>query len=312
MNEARFFIDKNDIANGEAVITGGDAKHICAVLRMRAGDRIVVCDGAGTDFLCELTSVERGEARASVISSHACAGEPRCRITLCQSLPKSDKFEYVVQKCVEAGVYEIIPVVSEYVQFPERAQGESGAKLLDRWRKISREAAKQSGRGIAPAVRGFAAFDDAAEACGRLAAASPETRLALIPYEYEAENTLKQALLSFKRGQAARGADISPPHTAVDTRMVSPSAECVNVFQPSVDGMNEPLTPPHTARGAENLPPPPYEFYVFIGPEGGFAPREIDCARRCGIMPVSLGPRILRTETAGFMALSMIMYEFEM
>ena len=246
---------------GEIVIThGDDIKHIQNVLRRKAGDHIVVCDGAGTDSLCEITLIERYAVAARVLRAYPNMGEPPVKVSLFQSLPRSDKFDYIVQKCTEAGVYEIIPVISEFTQFEKRALGDGAGRLLKRWRRIAYEAAKQSGRGIVPAIRGFISFTEAVDTCTQMTAGSPSGGLALIPYENEVGTTLKSELTAF----------VQRPATAV-----------------------KPI------------------ICVFIGPEGGYSPTEISYAECSGAAPVTLGPRIYRTETAGLAALCGIMYEFE-
>ena len=284
---SRFFIEKRRItgrtatgedmigatgsaAAGEAMIgatvaiSGDDVRHIRAVLRKRAGDRIVVCDGEGMDYLCELASVGEREATARVISAVQSLGEPYCRISLFQALPRSDKFDYVVQKCVEAGVHSITPVLSEFTQFGSRAGGDKGARNITRWRRISYEAAKQSGRGIVPEVREYAEFKHAIGRCADSVAESQGGKTAIIPYENEDATTLKSVLASFKR---------------------------------------------HVSDAIESGAHP--EIFMFIGPEGGYSAREIEYAASRGVVPVTLGRRILPAETAGLAVACMIMYEFE-
>ena len=263
INASRFFADKRQIEADIIIIYGDDARHIKSALRKTAGDRITVCDGAGTDYSCELIQINENEIRARILNSFPCAGEPPVKVTLYQALPRSDKFEYVIQKCVEGGVYEIAPVISAHTQFTDRLKGESGGRRLARWRRISYEAAKQSGRGIVPEISDPVSFSDAADACARFIGKSPDDRLALIPYENEAKTSLKSALTTFKRRIAASGADANP------------------------------------------------HICIFIGPEGGFSPDEIAQCRQNRIAPVTLGPRIYRTESAGFAVLCQIMYEFE-
>ena len=276
----RFFYDMADISNNEITISGSDAKHIDTVLRKRTGELIIVCDGKGTDYLCELCDSDLDGVRVRVLYSQPSIGESDIKVTLYQSLPKSDKFDYIVQKCVEAGISRITPVLSAHTEFRERFAGERGVRLAVRWRRLAYEAAKQSGRGIVPEIGDFQNLIDAMKDCGRLAGQSPETRLALIPYEYERNRSLKSALKAFKAGWSMPEIINSREVSRIEGRTVSLSESCVEIF-------------------------------YFIGPEGGFSPDEITAAIGCGIQPVSLGPRILRTETAGFLALCQIMYELE-
>jgi len=262
-NIPRFFAENENFTGGELALTGGDARHLRSVLRKRAGDRIVVCDGAGADYLCEITNVGRETVTAAIISMSHCGGEPGCRVTLVQSIPKPGKIEYIIQKCVEAGVFAIAPVISDYAQYPIRAQDGGGEKLRERWQKISREASKQSGRGIVPEIREFGGLTETMRKCADMISDSRNDMHAIFSYENEDARTIKSALNAIRQKRACRNAGT------------------------------------------------PFEIYVFIGPEGGFSPDEARGAKDCGLDVVSLGPRVLRTETAGFMALCCILYEFE-
>jgi len=203
LNAARFFIEKSRIGAGEIIdeitIEGDDARHIRVVLRKAAGDHIFVCDGAGTDYVCKLTYVGQDGIRAAIVESYPSIGEPPIKVILFQSLLKSDRFEYVLQKCTEAGIHEIVPVMSGRVQFAAGMEGDGGAKRLERWRKIIYAAAKQSGRGILPKLGGCIGFSGAVAACAERIKASPEQRLALIPYENEEKTSLKSKLKVFKQ-----------------------------------------------------------------------------------------------------------------
>ena len=144
---ARFFIAGTNFPNGRAIIRGRDADHI-RVLRLRAGDDIVICDGAGRDYKCRLVQTLEHEAEAEVIEVVPCPAEPSVKVTVLCGLPKGDKTDYIIQKCVEAGAYEIMFFDSERcIAKPDKPE-----KKLERWQRIAEEAAKQSGRGIIPQV----------------------------------------------------------------------------------------------------------------------------------------------------------------
>lgn len=262
-NAARFFIDKNAIRGREIEITGDDAKHIVASLRMKAGGHIAVCDKEGTDYACELTYAGAGAVRAEILRGYPSAGEPGVKVILYQSLPKSDKFDYVIQKCVEAGIYKINPVVSARTQFGGRIR-DAGEKLQARWRRISYEAAKQSGRGIVPEISVCRPFPQAVDECAERVSERPLTSLAIIPYENEERVGIRGEFTDFKCRSAAAQREIHR------------------------------------------------EIHIFIGPEGGYSNEEISYCVTREIKPVTLGPRVLRTETAGLAALCQAMYEFEM
>lgn len=225
------------------MISGEDEKHIKTVLRAREGEEITLCDGMGMDYQCRILSLERG-VLAEIISKMPCETEPKTKITLYQGLPKADKMEWIIQKCVELGVDRIVAVSTERAIVKlDKKEG----KKLERWQKIAEAAAKQSGRGKIPEIcqrvlKFSEAVTEAAELDG-----------ALIPYEKEQERGLRQFVRGF-------------------------SGESVGIF---------------------------------IGPEGGFSEEEIALAEESGVLPVTLGKRILRTETAGMVTTALLLYELE-
>ena len=237
----RFFVDKADITENEVHITGEDVKHITKVLRLRPGETIEVCDKCGMDYNCIILSFADGSVVAEIKESMKNSAEPPIEVTLYQGMPKSDKMDYIIQKCVELGISKIVPVITKRtVSVPKDAE-----KKTARWQKIAEEAAKQCGRGTIPEV-GIAI--DFKEAMRRFAADDAKT---LMPYECEKESSLKKAL----REAAGK------------------------------------------------------KFNVFIGPEGGFDETEVAAAKDNGALIVTLGPRIMRTETAPLAVVSAIMYE---
>lgn len=151
----RFFIPDALSFNKTAFITGRDAEHI-KVLRLRAGEELTICDGKGTDLVCRLVNSEKDCAEAEIISVMPCPGEPSVFVRVYCGLPKGDKTDYIIQKCVETGASEIVFFDSERVI--QRSDGV--AKKLDRWGRISEEAAKQCGRGIIPEVHWMPDYND--------------------------------------------------------------------------------------------------------------------------------------------------------
>ena len=143
----RFFINEAFGAGGTIIISGRDAEHI-RVLRMRQGEAMTVCDGKGTDYKCRLIRSDKDEAEAEILEVVPCAAEPSVFVSVYCGLPKGDKTDYIIQKSVEAGASRIAFFDSERVV--QRTEGV--AKKLERWNRISEEAAKQSGRGIIPEV----------------------------------------------------------------------------------------------------------------------------------------------------------------
>ncbi len=237
----RFFVDKNQIQENFINITGDDVKHIKRVLRLREGEKIEVCDGAGRDYDCKIESLSDELVRAEIVESFDNTSEAPIKLCVYQGMPKSDKMDYIVQKCVELGVCEIVPVITKRaVSIPRDAE-----KKTVRWQRIADEAAKQCGRGILPKIENTISFADAIKRM------SDEDALSIMPYECEREGSLSELLKK------------------TDKKKIN----------------------------------------VFIGPEGGFDESEVEKATAAGVFTVTLGPRILRTETAPLAVCSAIMYE---
>ncbi len=239
----RFFIDKNLIANGTFHIVGEDLHHMVNVLRLKKGDPVELCDGLGMEYKAIIEGLTPESAFLRIIHSEKSIAEPAYRITLFQCLPKQEKMELIIQKCVELGVYEIVPALSKRCIARPRGDGPD-IKRIVRYNRIAYEAAKQSKRGIVPGVSGYTSLNG----CD-----ISNFDLAVIAYEGEREVTLKGVL--------------------------SKSQDAGSIA-------------------------------VFIGPEGGFERDEIELLKGKGAVTVTLGNRILRTETAGMAALSMIGYHF--
>ena len=239
----KFFFNKNDISRGQVQLFGEDEKHIKTVLRAREGEEITLCDGEGMDYQCRIASLERG-VLLDILSQDVCETEPKTKITLYQGLPKADKMELIIQKCVELGVDRIVAVSTEraIVKLDKKE-----TKKLERWQKIAEAAAKQSGRGKIPEIgQQVLKFKEAV-------AEAKELDGAIIPYEREQERGIRAFVQEFKGNSIG----------------------------------------------------------VFIGPEGGFADEEIALAQENGITPITLGKRILRTETAGMTTTAILLYELD-
>lgn len=152
----RFFT--GNISEESAVVSGEDVKHITSVLRMKKGDRAVLCDGARNDFLAELSAAESGCCTFRILEKSVNEAEPGIYLRLFQAMPKGDKMEFIVQKAVECGASEIIPIFTKRcVSRPDERQM---SKKLPRYRKIALEAAKQCGRGVIPDVKKAVNFSD--------------------------------------------------------------------------------------------------------------------------------------------------------
>jgi len=241
-----FFVSEENRRENCFLITGGDYNHIRNVLRMRMGEDLLVSHG-GITSLCRLVSYENDAAAAEIVEETYQDTELPVKICLFQGLPKSDKLELIIQKTVELGVFEIIPVEMHrsIVKLDEKKK----SAKRERWQAIAESAAKQSKRSVIPAVSEVLSFSEALEKM-------QEMDLLLVPYEDENGMDALRASLKKIRGGMRVG--------------------------------------------------------ILIGPEGGFEKREAEAAVRAGGVCVSLGKRILRTETAAITAVGMCMLHAEM
>lgn len=243
----QFFVDPSQIQGKRIIIKGKDVNHIKNVLRMKAGDEISVSNGVdGKEYRCGIAAFQEEEIICELRFIKEEGIELPSKIYLFQGLPKADKMELIVQKAVELGVYEIIPVAAKrsVVKLDEK---KAKNKVL-RWQGIAEAAAKQSRRGIIPKVQDVMNFRDAVSY-------SCLAQVKVIPYELaESMEKTKRIISGIKQDE---------------------------------------------------------DIAVFIGPEGGFAEEEVKEAVNAGIIPITLGKRILRTETAGMTVLSILMYHLE-
>ncbi len=155
----RFFVDSKQINDNQIVIIGEDAKHI-NVLRYKPDDNIILSDGLGYDYSCKIVSIKKDEVVTEIQEKTKCLNESDFKITLFQGLPKADKMEMIIQKSVELGVYNIVPVETERTVV---SLGEKSSKKTARWQKISESAAKQCERGMIPIVFEPVSFKTALE-----------------------------------------------------------------------------------------------------------------------------------------------------
>ena len=188
MGMPKFFFDKIDMTQGQICLHGEDEKHIKTVLRAKEGEELTLCDGEGMDYQCRISSLTDG-VQLEILSKAPCETEPKTKITLYQGLPKADKMELIIQKCVELGVERIVAVSTERAIVKlDKKEG----KKLERWQKIAEAAAKQSGRGKIPEIGGqVLKFKDAVAEAKRLDGA-------IIPYEREEKMGLREFVKDFE------------------------------------------------------------------------------------------------------------------
>lgn len=155
----KFFVTNHDIKTGETMhIVGDDASHIKRSLRMKQGDHIVVCDGFGNDYSGIIAKLEENSVAVEIIQKNATCGESDIKINLFMAITKGDSFEYAIQKCIEAGVHSITPIITQRTVVD--LKGTRADKKHVRWNKIALEAAKQSKRSIIPSINYLSKFDE--------------------------------------------------------------------------------------------------------------------------------------------------------
>lgn len=243
----RFYVSADQLAEKEVFISGGDVNHIKNVLRLEVGDWIVACDGNGTDYVSRIQSICSDEVVASIEKDQPTGTELPVRITLFQGMPKKDKLELIIQKAVELGACEIVPVMTKRTVV-KLSEEKKINKRLERWQSIAYAAAKQCDRGIIPTVHKPVSYEEAL-------AMADQLDYNVIPYELQT-------------------------------------------------GMEE-------ARKIVDQACKQRSLGIFIGPEGGFEPEEVERAMTRNIHPMTLGKRILRTETAGMALLSILMFQMQ-
>ncbi len=239
----QIFIDYEP-ENGFLKIQGDDAHHLIKVVRLRVGEKIRVSTNCGNNYICSVAEVLDKEMIVSVVEEVPSTELPN-KIYLFQAIPKGDRMETIIEKCVELGAYEIVPVEMKncVVKLDEKKR----KTRVQRYQNIAKSAAEQSKRSIIPNIHQVMNFKEALEYA---------KEMDMILFPFESKNGMKDtfdALAQIKRGQS---------------------------------------------------------IAVFIGPEGGFDESEITSSMDCATL-ISLGHRILRTDTAAICSLSMLMLRCE-
>lgn len=180
----RFFVEKSELLNDRILLCGENAAH-ARVLRLKAGEEVVVCDGAGQECLCRVESADKDLFALSVLQRRAAVSEARVKVRVYMAHSKSDKFEHVIQKATELGASEVVAFSSS--RCVSRPDEKSLKNKLSRWQKIAASAAEQSGRGVIPAVRTLPSF-------AAVLAEAKETELPMLFYENEDGFSLSDAV----------------------------------------------------------------------------------------------------------------------
>ena len=245
----RFYISPENWDSRTLALRGSEAHHARDVLRIKAGEKLVLFNGQGRELTAEVIDPGGDEIRLRKL--HESETAPlRCRIVLGQAIPKGKNMELIVQKAVEIGAAEIAPIISDRTVV--QLDSESVAQKQSKWQQIAVEAAKQCGQNWLPRVH-------------------PPRKLA-----------------EFFSG-AVEG--------AFDLRLIGS-------LQPDAQNFKKILADYSSEHGNR-----PRSALMLIGPEGDFTPAELGLARRHGCQPITLGPIILRVETAAIYCLSILSYE---
>ena len=241
----QFFVQNEQVQQNKIIITGSDVNHIKNVIRLKPFDAIRVSDEDGNACFCHITEIFEMEVWAEIDRMDETGTELSNRIYLFQGLPKNEKMELIIQKAVELGVYEVIPVAMR--NCVGKLDDKKAEGKVKRWQAIAESAAKQSKRTIIPNIAMPISYKQAIER-------AKELDVTLVPYENErGMEATRELILGIKKGES---------------------------------------------------------IGIIIGPEGGFAEEEIEMVKD-GMHRISLGRRILRTETAGLATLSMLIFHLD-
>ena len=245
----KFFVKNEQIEQDKINIIGQDVKHIGNVLRSKIGDSIEICNvDTQKNYLCNINKIEKEKIECVIKQEIETLSESNVQVTIFQGLPKSDKMEYIIQKSVELGVYNIIP--TEMKRCVVKLTDKDKIKKKERWQKISEVAAKQCGRDIIPKIEQVTNIKEITNKV-------KDYDLFLIAYENEKKNSLKNELKNLN----------------IDNGII--------------------------------------KVAVLVGPEGGLELADVQVLQDSGAKVITLGNRILRTETVALNVLSIIMYEIE-
>jgi len=244
----KFFVKNNQIEENRIIITGEDVNHIKNVLRLKIDDNIQICNSdTAKNYTCGISKLNDNSIECIIFNEIESNSESNLDITIFQGIPKADKMELIIQKCVELGVDQITPV--EMKRCIAKIEDKAKNKKIERWQKISEVAAKQCGRDIVPIINNVI---NVKNVCNIIC----EYDIVLLAYENEEINTLKNEMQKLK-----------------------------------------------------NIENKEIKIGIIIGPEGGLEKEEVDVLKGNGAKVITLGKRILRTETVAFVLASIIMYE---
>ena len=273
MKQHRFFIPAHFIKQNRVTLPADLSKQAVKVLRLKRGDQFMVLDNSGQEYLVELETPDSRAVTGKILQHTENQNEPETKITLYQALLPREKFELALQKGTEVGITKFVPIKTTYTIFnPDYA-----AKKLERWKAVIREAAKQSARGILPELSKVLDF--------------------------------KEALLdAVKNGPVfiAHPYNSQPLHSVIPAKVID--SEANGLFAQIRGTRRAGIQLPDKENGSRIKSG--MTISIFVGPEGGFTTAEVNFAKTNGAKIISLGKRILRSETAGPILAALILYLF--
>jgi len=267
-----FFVNKNQIFDNKIKVIGKDVNHIKNVLRCKVDEKIEISvQETAEKYLVKILNLNNEEIICEIINKIEENLESNVKINIIQGLPKSDKMELIIQKCTELGVKEITPL--ELERCVVKLHGKDIDKKIVRWENIAETAAKQCGRNSITKINKLYNLKNIEEIL-------KDNDLVIVAYEGEKEVALREVLNEIKFRSLQQELSFAALNNFE------------NVSGKTVDNSSEEL-----------------KIAIIIGPEGGFEEKEIDVLQSLGVKSVSLGKRILRTETVAIVLSSIIMYE---
>lgn len=245
----RFYLPPEQCRGEALLLTGSEARHAVQVLRLRRGQRVVVLNGAGLEFLCQTQESAHGKVSLAILDRQAVPA-PACQITLLQAVPKGQTIESIVRQAAELGASRIVPLLTERVV--TRFSAREAAHKTEKWQRVAIEAIKQCGLAWLPKVQSPSPLQE-------WLARQEQFELPFLASLQAGSRHPRQYFEAFgaKHGRA--------PRTAC----------------------------------------------VWVGPEGDFTPAETDAIKAAGSLPITLGPRVLRADTAAAYCLSVLSYELQ-
>ena len=281
----RFYVSPENWNPCALALAGSEAHHARDVLRMKRGEKLVLFNGRGREITAEILDLSGDEIRLRKL--HEAETPPlRCRIVLGQAIPKGKNMELIVQKAAEIGAAEIAPIISDRIVV--QVDSESAAQKQAKWQQIAIEAAKQCGQNWLPRIhtpRKLAEFFDVVEA----------------------EPSLIGSRTGMLRAESPMSQPLPRTFSGLQKDFIRFDLRLIGSLQPDAQHLKKILadySSEHQQR--------PQSVLMLIGPEGDFTPAELALARRHECQPITLGPIILRVETAAIYCLSVLSYELLM